>query len=957
MRPSETLVAEPEKTPDRMGPVLALATAAFVVVVATGLTLYATTKPILQIVEAELAGSHAGTRELAGVDAELWPYAGLLTLGVLTLAIACVLGRYTFVTPRAVNAATGAAVAAVVVIALHVIETFVLTSAGAGLGQAYGSDGYFAWASGIAAVKYVMLAPVVVMAPSAVTAAVGRAVAFLIRRRTPRDPRATEDVILPPPVETSSGQRRPDLARTIADNHLDTRTRWRNATKVPPGRDAAAVGFCVSGGGIRSACVSLGALQALRGELLKARYLVSVSGGGYTAGALQLALQELPADQSGTSAATPSDVFEPGSAEEDHVRRHSKYIADGAKEWLVAAGVVLRGVLVSLTLIAAIAIVVGLALSWAYHLVPVTDIADLASKGGFIADRDKQLEFREPALWAILVLVGLAAVSWGSWLVTHAVTGKPHRWTLRASSALVLIGLLLTVVVVVIPSMVRAAAWLVGKIPIDNGEEAVAGGAATGTLAYLGALLAMLWRHRARTGDLVTRVRALFSAGADKKSMLQANAKGLTSRLVVWAILLMLGVVSLFLLAWTIWAGWGWPWQVQVGIPLALAVIALVLDQTWVSLHPFYRQRIASAFAVRRVRYQDNEVVARGYDFTEEQTPLATHGERAAGFPQVIFAAAANLSGSDRTPPGRRAVSFTMSHDYIGGPEIGFAKTSFLTERVSEHLRKDLTVQAAVAVSGAAIASAMGRQSLPYQTLFALSNVRLGTWLPNPTAAAKMADGTDWQTPCVPRVRRLSYLLREVLGVYPDDAPLLFVSDGGHYENLGLVELLRHGVKLAYCIDASADSPPFAATLAEAITLAREELGIMITLDDKEKYELIPGAPPLEPESPLAALNGRLSTKAVITGTIIYPEVMTFDDGSTGTEGRLIFAKASLTSKMPYELLSYAVSDPVFPRNSTSDQWFDHGQFDAYHALGRYLGGQALIKRQELEVESLVGGG
>lgn len=940
-----------------VGPKSALATAAFAVVVAIGLTVYATTKPIYLIVEAELAGSHSGTRKLAGVDAELWPYAGLLTLGVLTLAIACVLGRHTFVTPRAVNAATGAAVAALAVIALHVIETFVLTSPGAGLGQAYGSDVAFAWASGIAAVKYVMLAPVAVMAPAAVIAAVGRAVAFLIRRRTPRGKRAPDDVIVPPPVETSSGQRRPDLERTIADNHLDTRTRWRNAATVPPGRGAAAVGFCVSGGGIRSACVSLGALQALRGELLKARYLVSVSGGGYTAGALQLALRKLPADKPGTSAATPGDVFEPGSAEEDHVRRHSKYIADGAKEWLVAAGVVLRGVLVSLTLIAAITLVVGLALSWAYHLVPVTNIADLASKGGFIADRDKQLEFREPALWAILVLVGLATVSWGSWLVTHVVVdGEAHRWRLMVSSLLVLIALLLTVVVVVIPSMVRAAAWLVGKIPIDNGEEAVAGGAATGTLAYLGALLAMLWRHRTRTGDFVTRVRALFSARAENKSVLQAHAKGLTSRLVVWAVLLMLGLVSLFLLSWTIWAGWSWPWQVQVGVPLALAVIALVLDQTWVSLHPFYRERIASAFAVRRVRYPDNEVVARGYDFTEEQTPLATYGQPAEGFPQVIFAAAANLSGSDRTPPGRRAVSFTMSHDYIGGPEIGFAKTAFLTERVSKHLQKDLTVQAAVAVSGAAIASAMGRQSLPYQTLFALSNVRLGTWLPNPAVVAKTADDTDWRTPCVPRVRRLSYLLREVLGAYPDDAPLLFVSDGGHYENLGLVELLRHGVKLAYCIDASADSPPFAATLAEAITLAREELGIMITLDDKEKYELIPGAPPLEPESPLAALNGRLSAKAVITGKITYPEVMTFDDGSTGTEGRLIFAKASLTSAMPYELLSYAVSDPVFPRNSTSDQWFDHGQFDAYHALGRYLGGQALIKRQELEVESLVGG-
>jgi hypothetical protein len=51
--------------------------------------------------------------------------------------------------------------------------------------------------------------------------------------------------------------------------------------------------------------------------------------------------------------------------------------------------------------------------------------------------------------------------------------------------------------------------------------------------------------------------------------------------------------------------------------------------------------------------------------------------------------------------------------------------------------------------------------------------------------------------------------------------------------------------------------------------------------------------------------------------------------------------KAALTRNLPYELLSYASKKPVFPRDSTSDQWFDHGQFDAYQELGRYLGERA----------------
>ena len=52
---------------------------------------------------------------------------------------------------------------------------------------------------------------------------------------------------------------------------------------------------------------------------------------------------------------------------------------------------------------------------------------------------------------------------------------------------------------------------------------------------------------------------------------------------------------------------------------------------------------------------------------------------------------------------------------------------------------RDLTVQAAVAISGAAIASSMGRMSGPVTRLLALSNLRLGTWLPSPDYLARLA--------------------------------------------------------------------------------------------------------------------------------------------------------------------------------------------------------------------------
>ena len=100
---------------------------------------------------------------------------------------------------------------------------------------------------------------------------------------------------------------------------------------------------------------------------------------------------------------------------------------------------------------------------------------------------------------------------------------------------------------------------------------------------------------------------------------------------------------------------------------------------------------------------------------------------------------------------------------------------------------------------------------------------------------------------------------------------MLLCTDGGHWENLGLVELLRHRCRTVYCLDASGDSPPFATTLAEAITLAYEELGVRITLRDPTG--LVPGsAPPLEPSEALERLNARLSRQAVVRGDIEYPE-------------------------------------------------------------------------------------
>ena len=173
---------------------------------------------------------------------------------------------------------------------------------------------------------------------------------------------------------------------------------------------------------------------------------------------------------------------------------------------------------------------------------------------------------------------------------------------------------------------------------------------------------------------------------------------------------------------------------------------------------------------------------------------------------------------------------------------------------------------------------------------------------------------------------------------------MLLCTDGGHYDNLGLVELLRRKCAYVYCFDASGASPPLAGTLAQAITLAREELGVEIVL--KEPYTLVAGGgKAIDPQGPLATLNGTLSATSVITATIHYPK---WNEDELA-DGLLIFAQANLTPDIPYEILDFTRPDPGFPNDGTADQWFDASRFDAYQRLGLYLGSEVAKTRGVLK--------
>ena len=537
--------------------------------------------------------------------------------------------------------------------------------------------------------------------------------------------------------------------------------------------------------------------------------------------------------------AQPDDVFSPGSPEEDHLRRHSSYLSDGLGQWLVALGVLLRNLLASLLVIGLSVAAIGLALGCFYRHVPVvhggltTLQTRLSAGSGTHAPGYPPVPRGVSA--AIAALFGLVIVLYVAELVRWNLKGSRPAAMARVSAAGAMAFLFLVAVGVVVPAVVWASSWLTWHLGISS-KPMVAATSLSAAFSYVAVLAAALWRKKSFVSDVTADVNKgeKVVSGVLPTSMVQ--------QILIWIALLALLITAAVVASWVATSGLDDSWCAFLVVG-PLLFLAVVLDQTSMSLHPFYRRRLASAFAVRRRtvdvnagwrRDPEGTAVAVPYSY-DETTTLSVYGAKRSGWPAVTFAASANLSGQARTPPGRRSVPFALNADYVGGPEVGWIRTDFLETLVSNVIGADLTVEAAIAISGAAIASAMGAQTRFYEVFLALTNVRLGAWLPNPRfVALKQANLHDWTVPGLPRIRGLGYFAREIFGIHSDHSRMLLCTDGGHYDNLGLVEALRHRYELIYCIDASGATEPMADTLAGALMLAREELGVEIDLQDPE---------------------------------------------------------------------------------------------------------------------------
>ena len=171
-----------------------------------------------------------------------------------------------------------------------------------------------------------------------------------------------------------------------------------------------------------------------------------------------------------------------------------------------------------------------------------------------------------------------------------------------------------------------------------------------------------------------------------------------------------------------------------------------------------------------------------------------------------------NLTGSDNNAwQERKAAPFICTPLHTGGHLVGYRSSELYSEKIS--------LGTALSLSGAAVSPNWGYHSSTV-TSFVLTifNARLGGWFGNPSfGEAWKGNGPD---------RSSSRFWQEALGFTTDKEPFVYLSDGGHFENLGLYEMIRRRCHVIVLSDAGADPTCTLEDLGNAIRKIYIDLGV-----------------------------------------------------------------------------------------------------------------------------------
>jgi hypothetical protein len=345
---------------------------------------------------------------------------------------------------------------------------------------------------------------------------------------------------------------------------------------------------------------------------------------------------------------------------------------------------------------------------------------------------------------------------------------------------------------------------------------------------------------------------------------------------------------------------------IAVGAALVLLVAGCFANPNVLTMHRFYRDRVAEAYLrtaeprAGRLRLAD----------------LSLEPPRDAPYP-LVNACLNLLGGAEAASIAGTKTSdyFLFAPDHCGADRTGYARTA--------DLDRGMTLATALACSGAALNPAMGRRSAqPLAALMTLLDIRTGYWARNPGFS-----GPRWlmTVPWWPYYHMLDLMNETHAG-----RARVSVSDGGNIENLAVYELLRRRCRLIVALDAGADPDFGFSDLRNLVIRARQELHLVIRFRQEPERVVRP-----EPSNGFSRAHFAVA------------DVLELGNEARGWRGLLVYVKSSLRAPqspktVDSESFRYKTQHPAFPHESTADQFFDGAQWRAYYYLGRFMAGDLL---------------
>lgn len=359
-------------------------------------------------------------------------------------------------------------------------------------------------------------------------------------------------------------------------------------------------------------------------------------------------------------------------------------------------------------------------------------------------------------------------------------------------------------------------------------------------------------------------------------------------------------------------------------IPLGLATISLVMG--WVvnvnrfSLHGMYRNRLVRAYlGASNIQRKpdpftgfdpsDNLRMHQLRELPEGSVPAHENAPEQREHLVPVINVTLNLLRDDKLAwQQRKAESFSITPYYCGNFYNGYRASRFYGGVGG------ISLGTAVTISGAAANPHMGSSSSPALAfLMTLFNVRLGAWLGN-----TCEEGERTYRRAGPR-QALRPLLGELFGLSDTRPAYVNLSDGGHFDNLGLYEMILRRCQYIIVCDAGCDPEFTFGDLGNVIRKVRIDFGIPITF-----------------EKEIGIFPRSKSERGVYCATAhIHYEAV----DKNARDGRILYIKPTVRgtgSPIPYDVYSYTQSVADFPHESTVDQWFSESQFESYRALAEH---------------------